>query len=115
MTSIDPYFYYSSEFRKISLEKDTKLIICIGYSFSDEYINNILSQALKEKDEAKILIVLGPKDDKEAEKISISEKLNISNNDSIIVETTGAKKFLSEVLSRDYLGQYIEDSKEAPF
>lgn len=115
MTSIDPYFYYSSEFRKLSLEADTKLIVCIGYSFSDDYINNILTQSTLEKDEVRILAVLGPNDDKEQQQKEIAEKLGIENKEIIIIEPTGAKKFLSEVMTKDYLAQYINDSKEAPF
>lgn len=114
MTSIDPYFYYSSEFRKLSLERDTRLIICIGYSFSDDYINNILTQSTVEKDEVRILTVVGPKENKNECQKSIAERLGIQP-ESIIVETTGAKKFLSEVLNKEYLSQYINDSKDAPF
>lgn len=114
MKSNDPYFYYSSEFRKLSLERDTKLIICIGYSFSDEYINNILTQATLEKDEVRILAVIGPKGQAEDQKKIIEEKLKI-NPDSLIVETTGAKEFLSNTLNKEYLAQYISDSEEAPF
>lgn len=115
MTSIDPYFYFSSEFRKLSLEHDTKLVVCIGYSFSDEYINNILTQSIIEKDEVRIISVQGPNDDKDKEQKVIADKLGLNSQDAIIVETTGAKRFLSETLSKDYLAQYISDSKDAPF
>lgn len=114
MTSTDPYFFFSSEFRKQCLDSETKLLICIGYSFSDEYINNIISQAVLEKDETQILVVSGPNGDAQEIKKDISNKLNI-NKDSIIVETTGAKKFLLETMNKDYLAQYIHDSKDAPF
>lgn len=114
MTSTDPYFYFSSEFRKQCLENETKLLICIGYSFSDEYINNIISQALLEKDETQILVVSSPSSDPNKIKQDISDKLNISQV-SIIVESTGAKKFLLEIMNKDYLAQYIHDSKDAPF
>lgn len=114
MTSIDPYFFFSSEFRKLCLESETKLIVCVGYSFSDEYVNNIISQAVIEKDEAKILVVAGPKDERDIIIDDIAKKLNI-NKDSVIVETVGAKKFLLEIMSKEYLAQYIHDSKDAPF
>ena len=114
MTSIDPYFFFSSEFRKQCLDNETKLLVCIGYSFSDEYINNIISQAVIEKDEIQILVVAGPKDKESKIKNEISEKLNVDSN-VIIVETIGAKKFLLEVMDKEYLAQYIHDSKDAPF
>ncbi|UOY08922.1 SIR2 family protein [Muricauda sp. SCSIO 64092] len=114
MTSIDPYFFFSSEFRKLCLEAETKLIICLGYSFSDDYINNIISQAVIEKDEAKILIVAGPNDDGDKLVKSVSKKLKITK-ESILVEPIGAKKFLLEKMNKDYLTQHIHDSKDAPF
>lgn len=42
---VDPYLFLISEFRHYAL--NSKLIICMGYSFSDEHINAILSQSLK--------------------------------------------------------------------
>lgn len=114
MTSIDPYFFFASEFRKQCLDNETKLLVCIGYSFSDEYINNIISQAVIEKDETQILVVAGPNDDKDVIIKDISDKLNVDLS-AIKVETVGAKKFLVEVMNKDYLAQYIHDSKDAPF
>lgn len=51
----DPYLFSLYEFRKYSLE--AKLIITIGYSFSDEHINGIIIQALSNNPEKKILCV----------------------------------------------------------
>jgi hypothetical protein len=57
LTSIDPYLYYVFEFRKYSLLDECKLIIVIGYSFSDEYMNRLLAQALNASASRKLLIV----------------------------------------------------------
>lgn len=49
---VDPYLFLISEFRHYTL--NSKLIICMGYSFSDEHINAILSQSLKSNKETHI-------------------------------------------------------------
>jgi hypothetical protein len=41
----DPYLFYAYEFRRYSLE--AKVILIVGYSFSDDHINRILRQALE--------------------------------------------------------------------
>ena len=47
LNSGDPYLFYTHELRKYSLEASTRLIFVVGYSFSDDYINKLLSQALR--------------------------------------------------------------------
>lgn len=46
MQYIDPYLFMISEFRHYCLK--AKLIVCLGYSFSDEHINSILSQTFEQ-------------------------------------------------------------------
>ncbi len=55
MQYIDPYLFYAYEFRKYSLL--SKVILTIGYSFRDEHINGIISQALNLDKDRKLLIV----------------------------------------------------------
>jgi hypothetical protein len=55
MQYIDPYLFYFYQFRKYTLE--SKVIVAIGYSFRDEHINGILTQALRTDKDRKIVIV----------------------------------------------------------
>jgi len=115
LNSIDPYFYYTSEFRKATLE-NVKLIITIGYSFSDDYANNILIQALNSRDDLKILSV-GYSDGETSEKINEIKtqlQLNASSN-QIEVYLEGASKFMLEKMNKDYLSGLISKSEDAPF
>lgn len=57
MQYIDPYLFYAYEFRRYSLE--SRVILAIGYSFRDDHINGILTQALQ-KDPDRILIAVSP-------------------------------------------------------
>ncbi len=52
MQYIDPYLFMISEFRHYCLK--AKLIVCLGYSFSDEHINAILNQSLSINETTKI-------------------------------------------------------------
>lgn len=45
MQYIDPYLFMISEFRYYCLK--ARVIVCLGYSFSDDHINSILAQSLK--------------------------------------------------------------------
>lgn len=61
MQYIDPYLFYFYEFRKYSLE--AKVIVSIGYSFRDQHINGILTQALR-MDANRRIIIVSPDADK---------------------------------------------------
>lgn len=115
MTSVDPYFFYSSELRKACFN-EARLIVVIGYSFADEYVNMILSQALKTKDYLKILTIspIGDKDI-EKEKSSIAEKLNLQNTNQIILENMTAKKFMTETMNKEYFANHIGEPEDVPF
>ncbi len=113
MTSIDPYFYYSSELRKVCFN-DAKLLVVIGYSFADDYVNGILSQALKTKDYLKILSI-APVDSVPASKNFIQGKLNLATSDQIIIENISAKRFLTEVMGKEYFAKNIGEPEGVPF
>ncbi len=57
MQYIDPYLFYAYELRRYSLE--AKIILAIGYSFRDEYINGIITQALRH-DRSRVLLAVSP-------------------------------------------------------
>lgn len=55
MQYIDPYLFYTYEFRKYTLE--SKVILTVGYSFRDEHVNGILGQALKNEKTRRIIAI----------------------------------------------------------
>jgi hypothetical protein len=57
MQYIDPYLFYAYELRRCSLE--AKIILAIGYSFRDEHINGIITQALR-NDPSRVLLAVSP-------------------------------------------------------
>jgi hypothetical protein len=57
MQYIDPYLFYAYELRRYSLE--AKIILAIGYSFRDEHINGIITQALRH-DRSRVLLAVSP-------------------------------------------------------
>jgi hypothetical protein len=57
MQYIDPYLFYAYELRRYSLE--AKVILTIGYSFHDEHINGIITQALQ-NDRNRVLLAISP-------------------------------------------------------
>lgn len=114
LDSIDPYFFYTSELRRATLEY-SKLIITIGYSFSDDYANKILTQALNSKDGLRLLAVTSTNQESEHEKVQIQKRLELKNPDQIEVYLDGAKKFLSEIMNKDYLSSFFSKSTDAPF
>ena len=58
MQYIDPYLFYAYELRRYSLE--AKIILAIGYSFRDEHINGIITQALRH-DPSRVLLAVSPR------------------------------------------------------
>lgn len=114
LDSIDPYFFYTSEFRKSTLE-DSKLIVTIGYSFSDDYANKILTQALNSKDDLRLLAVEYSNDTEENEINQIQNRLKLRSKSQISVYIKGAKSFMTDTMSKDYLSDFIANSEDAPF
>lgn len=111
LKSIDPYLFYTYEFRKYSLEIDCKLLIVIGYSFSDDYLNGIMSQALADNPDRRILVVIRAKskDELSAEKKRIRNILNLNSEAQLAtLECKGALDFLKNHLKKDKISKYIK-------
>ena len=68
---VDPYLFQFYELRRHTL--DSKLVIVVGYSFGDDHINGILSQALKQDRGMKIIWV-----SPSARKSIVRERLSLS-------------------------------------
>ena len=110
---LDPFLYLFYEFRRQTLDKVTKIINCIGYSFNDDHINGILGQALNANTNKKI-ISIQPINDEKSEKERIMGKLGIKNIDNIEVVNMSAKDFLTLKISKDFYLRYL-DTGDVPF
>lgn len=111
LTSTDPYLFDVYEFRKYSLHEDCKLIVVIGYSFGDDYMNKLIEQALKASQQRNILIVdLRP----EALKAYFVEKYDV-NGDQVKTWQGSAADFLRDELSLSSIANYLPSSDETPF
>ncbi|MEH3112586.1 SIR2 family protein [Pedobacter terrae] len=116
MTSVDPYFYYSSKLREACLN-EAKLIVVIGYSYADDYVNNIFSQALNSRTELRILNIsplFGKKSTVEASN-EISATLKLRDSNQIISEDATAKTFLTEIMTKDFLASKLAEPDDVPF
>ncbi|MBH1971655.1 hypothetical protein FK216_10215 [Moraxellaceae bacterium AER2_44_116] len=118
MNSLDPYLYYIYEFRKYTKNKDLRFMIIVGYSFSDDHINNIITQALKANTYLKLIVVtyIAESDNAELaqEKDRVCKKIQV-DNDRVIWEIFGAKLFLEEKLTIDYLVENLTTKSDLPF
>jgi len=109
---IDPFLFFAYEFRK-RLLTDVRLLVCVGYSFADEHINGIISQALN-GDHSRKVLVIGPTDDIEERVDQISKILKVNSTENIVLWNCGAKEFLENRLSVEGLSEFFPND-EAPF
>ncbi|SEO15626.1 SIR2-like domain-containing protein [bacterium A37T11] len=115
MNSVDPYFYYSSVLRNSCLS-EAKIIIVIGYSYADDYVNIILAQALNSRSELRIINVeplLG-----RAEKVLrdyIIQSLNLKSDNQLINIDRTAKEFLTNVMNKEFFEANIGEPDGVPF
>jgi len=114
MKSIDPYLYYTYEFRRWSLDEDCKLIITVGYSYSDDHINRIISQALR-ADSNRMLLSICPCKNEDEEIKNLKMKLQFNSINQIISKNCGAKEFLTGQLNKKNIIKYFKESDEVPF
>ncbi|GAA4419169.1 hypothetical protein GCM10023187_53240 [Nibrella viscosa] len=115
LRAIDPYLFYIYEFRRFCFHPDLKLIVCIGYSFSDEHINDIISQAVKNNSQTKVLTTIHGTSERRRDEIVKSLNLGPDLRDRVLFEQTDAKQFLGETLCTGYLASKIGTSAETLF
>ncbi len=113
LNSGDPYLFYTHELRKYSLEKSTRLIFVVGYSFSDEYINKLLSQAMK-RDPRKRIINVEPSANSNQQKILKKLGLESSSDSLCSLDMTG-KEFFQNQLTIDLCHQHVFADEDIPF
>jgi hypothetical protein len=113
LRAIDPYLFYIYEFRRHCFSPDLRLMVCIGYSFSDEHINDIIAQALKSNPQARVLATVYRANDDY--KTSVRRTLDLpEDTDQLIFEDASGKVFIGSTISVDYLAnKFLPD--ELPF
>ena len=121
LTSIDPYLFYVHEFRKYSLQEPLRFIIAVGYSFGDEYINRLISQAVSRNNLLTILSISPDQKDRgEIDKIRrdqkryIAQKLNIDTGRVQLINST-AKEFFTSRCTLEFFESIGGQTEEAPF
>lgn len=92
MQYVDPYLFMISEFRYYCF--NAKLIVCLGYSFSDEHINSILSQATSKNNNIKIYALAYKEDEQKIYKA-------IPQNSAKIITNKIAKEFFENELKKE--------------
>ena len=114
LEAADPYLFYAFEFRRCSLE--ARVIVSIGYSFSDEHINKMVTQAFR-ADANKRLVVVGNIADTEAahkRTEEIANKLDIASTSIAVLQGT-AKSFLKSPDLVEQITRHLPDEAQTEF
>ena len=122
LSSIDPYLFYVHELRKYSLNEALRFIVVIGYSFSDDYVNGLIGQAIARSEYLKVLVVAPVSEDKKnlvsarvsQEKDRIATLLNI-HPERIEYENQTAKQFFEERMKLSYFTDLSGAGDDDPF
>ncbi len=102
---VDPYLFFAYEFRKYSLE--ARLVITIGYGYSDEHINGIIGQALRHKEDMKVIANIYTNNDINKIIENILKKIGVNDPSRLIVENIKASKFVKSKLNLKKLVEYL--------
>ena len=112
LNSSDPFFYYTAEFRRWMMDNDCKLIVTIGYSYADQYINNLIAQAIINNPSRKVLNItyLEPNNEEEKNKVLTVLAEEVKDKPEAMKEKILAGKLDSFYKERILLEQdYIKD------
>lgn len=116
LEAADPYLFFAYEFRALSLL--TKLIVTLGYGFSDAHINKMLTQSLRTDSERRLLVIQRC-DEKncaaKANEVVTLLELDPAQKDQVIVKPGTVKQFLETPKLNERLIDLIPPSKDVPF
>ena len=93
---VDPFLFLAYELRRWTLDS-ARIIVSVGYGFSDDHINGILSQALRQNKSRKLLAVTGPGEERAAKKRVVGHL--DAKESQVIVMASGAAQFLTNKLT----------------
>lgn len=115
LEAADPYLFYAYEFRRYALM--AKLIIVVGYGFSDVHVNKILTQGLGGDSNRQIIVVRKQALNEEDCARDIHTRLDLSEADRVRVtlEPKSAKEFFERSDLARFLHQKIPKSTDVPF
>lgn len=106
MQYVDPYLFMISEFRYYCFK--AKLIVCLGYSFSDEHINSILSQATSTNNDIKIFSLAYDEDEQKIYNV-------IPSNKATIIKDKKAKEFFENEFKKEKFEDLFEKDEQSIF
>jgi hypothetical protein len=114
LDAADPYLFYAYEFRRFALS--ARMIVTIGYSFSDDHINKMIAQALRANAERKLLVVGKYDTENQCEKRrkELSKSLAIHLN-RVVVFKGSAKSFFEQESINTYLNDALPAPVDSPF
>jgi hypothetical protein len=114
LEAADPYLFYAYEFRRYCLL--AKLIVIVGYSFSDSHINKMLVQALRQDDDCRLLVVTrcGYKKDLDPKRDEIAKKLDVAA-ERICPQVGSAKDFLENSELACLIRSQVPEPVDRPF
>jgi hypothetical protein len=109
LQSYDPYLFYFYEFRERCL--DANLIVCSGYGFMDEHINDVIKQGIKDNNKKRIIVnVFEQKKENNKIAIEIADKLKITSNQIIIYNKEAEKFFKDDFKLANFESLFIDES-----
>lgn len=112
MSSIDPYLFNVHEFRKYSLEEPVRFIVSIGYSFSDDYINKLISQAMRRNNKLNLLTVSPSANSEDIQRIA---KLLQVGEERVLAEAVRAREFFENKMNLEYFEGKLGILEDSPF
>lgn len=114
LEAADPYLFYAYQFRRFTL--DASLIVTLGYSFADDHINKMLTQAIRKADTRQILAVArcDSDDDCKRRKNEVASRLKIDPSRVDFIKGT-AKTFLEQADAGALLVSKIPQPAKIPF
>lgn len=108
LRSRNPYLFYMYEFSRWLHNNACRAIVVIGYSFSDDHINDVITESILEDTKRKLIIV-----DPYGNKQFFAERLKISE-DNILVVKEKAQYFL-EHDAFTTISTTLDNNIELPF
>ena len=112
---VDPFLFFVYQFRQWTL--DAKLIIAVGYGFSDPHINGILGQALNtvpDPSQRKLLAVAPfSSESEEAAQERVSRALGLQKKNQIVIKKENAEDFMAVNMTVDELNKLFPEGEDA--
>ncbi|MGO9531722.1 MAG: SIR2 family protein [Syntrophobacteraceae bacterium] len=116
MQSIDPFFYLTYQFREYALR--ASIIVIIGYSFGDSYINRIIFQAVQSDPRKTLLVVNKSTRDLKSRLCNTcfnEMEYELSDSKVYTIETETEKLFLDNLLEPMLERIHSEMQEDMPF